>query len=117
MRASLLSVLLDASYAPDRIDILLDEKRIDDAVATVDRKDGHFHSPHDDTLMRLADAACAHHPDWANPSPMYRPVARMRRSSVSGTRNAASQRLRSEADMPPRRTATFLTKGVKRRWR
>ncbi|HEX8938039.1 MAG TPA: hypothetical protein VF776_07200 [Sphingomicrobium sp.] len=64
MRAMLLRRLLDAPHAHDRIDILLDESRIDDAVAAVDRKDERFHSPHDGTLMRLADAACTVHPDW-----------------------------------------------------
>lgn len=64
MRATLLKRLMDAPYAHDRIDILLDENRIDDAIATVDRKDGRLHSPHDTGLARLAQAACALHPDW-----------------------------------------------------
>ena len=63
-RARLLKRLMDAPYAHDRIDILLDENRIDDAIATVDRKDERLHSPHDTALERLAQAACALHPDW-----------------------------------------------------
>ncbi|MDP3674485.1 MAG: hypothetical protein Q8R44_05250 [Novosphingobium sp.] len=63
-RARLLKRLMDAPYAHDRIDILLDENRIDDAIATVDRKDERLHSPHDPSLMCLARAACAQHPDW-----------------------------------------------------
>ena len=63
-RATLLARLMDVPYAHDRIDILLDENRIDDAMATVDRKDERFHSPHDTALVRLAEAACALHPDW-----------------------------------------------------
>lgn len=65
LRDSLLARLMEAAYAPERIDILLDENRIDDAIATVDRKDGGFLSPHDASLMRLARAACTHQPDWA----------------------------------------------------
>lgn len=64
MRATLLMRLMDAPYAHDRIDILLDENRINDAMASVDRKDERFHSPHDTALVRLAEAACALHPDW-----------------------------------------------------
>lgn len=64
MRAALLKQLIDAPQAHDRIDILLDENRVDDAVATVDRKDERFHSPHDGMLMRLANAAYALHPEW-----------------------------------------------------
>ena len=66
LRAALLRRLLDADHAHDRIDILLDENLIDDAVAAAERKGEDFHSPHDRTLMRLADAACALHPDWTN---------------------------------------------------
>ncbi|MBE0532624.1 MAG: hypothetical protein IH626_17510 [Rhodospirillales bacterium] len=64
MRAALMRRLMDADYAHDRLDILLDENLIDEAVAAVERKRGDFFSPYDGTLMRLADVACARHPDW-----------------------------------------------------
>ncbi len=64
LRDALQARLMAAAYAPDRIDILLHENRIDDAMAVVDRKDAGFHSPHDPSLLRLAWAACDHNPDW-----------------------------------------------------
>jgi uncharacterized Zn finger protein len=64
VRAALLRCLVDADHAHDRIDILLDENLTDEAIAAVERKGDGYHSPYDETLMRLADAACALHPDW-----------------------------------------------------
>lgn len=64
MRAALLRCLVDADHAHDRIDILLDENLIDEAMATVDRKSEGYLSPHNGTLMRLVDAACTLHTDW-----------------------------------------------------
>lgn len=65
LRETLLARLLEAAYAPERIDILLDENRIDDAIASVDRRDGGFLSPHDASLMLLARTAGTHQPGWA----------------------------------------------------
>lgn len=64
MRAALLKRLMGADHAHDRIDILLDENLIGEAVAAFERRDDRFHSPHDGALMRLADAACGLYPDW-----------------------------------------------------
>ena len=65
IREPLLARLMEAAYAPERIDILLDENRIDDAIASIDSKDGGFLSPHDASLMRMARTACTHRPSWA----------------------------------------------------
>lgn len=64
LRASLLARLMAAAYAPERIDILLDESRIADAMAVIDCKGSEHQSPHNPSLLRLARAACAHDPDW-----------------------------------------------------
>lgn len=64
LREILLKKLMDAPYAPDRIDILLDEGRIEDAMAIIDRDGDSFHSRHDPALMRLAMAASVQHPAW-----------------------------------------------------
>lgn len=64
MRTTLLRRLMEVPHARDRIDILLDEKLINEAMATVDRNDERFHSSHDARLMRLADAACTVYPGW-----------------------------------------------------
>lgn len=64
LRTSLLARLMTAAYAPERIDILLDENRIDDAMAVIDCKRSEYQSPHNPSLLRLARAACAIDPDW-----------------------------------------------------
>jgi uncharacterized Zn finger protein len=53
-----------ADYAPERIDILLDENRIADAIAVTDREVSGHQSPHDTSLLRLARSACHGDPDW-----------------------------------------------------
>jgi len=64
MRNALLQRLMDASYPRDRLEILLEEGLIDDALSVVDRGREVFQSPHNPVLMRLAEAALARHPDW-----------------------------------------------------
>lgn len=64
LRRLLLKQLMDAPYAYDRLDILLDEGRVEDAMAIIDRDDDSFHSRRDPTLMRLAMAASSQHPAW-----------------------------------------------------
>lgn|GEM_PF-2684223 len=64
LRAQLLQCLLDAAYAPDRIDILLDEGMIEEAIGVVDRKDGAPHGPFSDALKRLAREASQTQGDW-----------------------------------------------------
>ena len=64
LREALLAELIDADYAFDRIAILLDEDRIDDAMAVVDRGGCH-HSPHDIALMQLTLIAATRQPAWA----------------------------------------------------
>lgn len=53
-----------ADYAPERIDILLDENRIADAIAVTDREVSGHESPHDTSPPRLARSACHGDPDW-----------------------------------------------------
>lgn len=65
LRETLLAALMAAPHAPERIEILLDEDLIDQAVACVNPQEGRFFSPHDQTLERLAERAYADHPDWA----------------------------------------------------
>jgi uncharacterized Zn finger protein len=64
LRETLLAALLAAAHAFERIEILLDENLIDEAVACVDPHDARF-SPYDNTLERLAEQAYADHSDWA----------------------------------------------------
>lgn len=64
LREMLLAALLASPPAFERIEILLDEDMIDEAVACIDPHEAHF-SPYDDTLERLAEQAYADHPDWA----------------------------------------------------
>lgn len=64
LRDSLLERLMAADYAPDRIDILLGENRIADAMAVADRKGSEHQSPHNPSLLRLAQSACDLDPDW-----------------------------------------------------
>ena len=65
LRERLLAALLAAPPAPSRIAILLDEGRIDDAVASVDPREAGFLRRPDGVLQRLAEEAYADHPDWA----------------------------------------------------
>ena len=65
LRKTLLAALMAAPHAFERIEILLDEDLIDDAVACVDPHEARFFSPRDETLERLAERAYADHPDWA----------------------------------------------------
>jgi uncharacterized Zn finger protein len=64
LRAELLSGLLNAAYAPDRIDILLGEGMIEEAISVVDRQEAGLHSPFNDALKRLVRAASQTHGDW-----------------------------------------------------
>ncbi len=65
LRETLLATLLAARHASDRIEILLDEDMIDEAVACVDPDKAQFFSVGDKTLERLAERAWPDHPDWA----------------------------------------------------
>ena len=62
IRKDLLAHLARAPYAYDRIRIYLSEGLIDEAVRAVGNR--FEHGAHDETLMRLASAAHASHPDW-----------------------------------------------------
>jgi len=64
LRETLLTALLAAPYAFERLEVLLDEDMIDEAVACVDPDEARF-NPYDNTLERLAEQAYADHPDWA----------------------------------------------------
>lgn len=64
LRETLLAALLAARHAFERIEILLDENMIDEAVARVDPREARF-NPCDGRLERLAERAYADHPDWA----------------------------------------------------
>ncbi|MFD0463369.1 hypothetical protein ACFQY9_17505 [Microvirga aerilata] len=59
-RKELLASLATAPYAPDRVEILLEEGLIEDAV----RAAGDGADTSDPVLMRLMAAARTHHPDW-----------------------------------------------------
>lgn len=65
LRQQLLKQLIDAPYAHDRLDILLDEGLVEDAMVIIDRDSERFHSSSDPALMRLAMAATSQHPTWA----------------------------------------------------
>src|SRR5262249_7436506 len=62
IRKGLLAHLARAPHAYDRIRIYLSEGLIDEAVRTVGDRFGY--SAHDETLMDLAGAAHASHPNW-----------------------------------------------------
>jgi uncharacterized Zn finger protein len=62
IRKDLLARLARAPHAYDRIAIYLSEGLIDEAVRTVGDQFGY--GAHDETLMRLASAAHASHPEW-----------------------------------------------------
>ena len=62
IRKGLLAHLARVPHAYDRIRIYLSEGLVDEAVRTVGDRFGY--SAHDETLMDLADAAHASHPDW-----------------------------------------------------
>ncbi|RAS07208.1 hypothetical protein [Ensifer adhaerens] len=64
LRELLLAALTAAPYAYERIEILLDEDLVADAVACIDLQETRFFSPRDPTLGRLAERALADHPDW-----------------------------------------------------
>lgn len=65
LRERLLAALLAAPHALYRIEILLNEDRIDDAVACVNPQEPRFFGRPDGVLKRLAEEAYAGHPDWA----------------------------------------------------
>jgi uncharacterized Zn finger protein len=65
LRETLLATLLAAPHAYERLEILLDEDMIDEAVACVDPQEGRFFSLGGRTLERLAERAYGDHPDWA----------------------------------------------------
>ena len=64
LRDDLLAALMAPPHAFERIEILLDEDMLDQAVACVDPHAAYF-SAYDDTLERLAEQAYGDHPDWA----------------------------------------------------
>ncbi len=64
LREMLLATLMAAPYANERIEILLDEDLVADAVACINLQETRFFSSRDPTLSRLAERALADHPDW-----------------------------------------------------
>jgi uncharacterized Zn finger protein len=62
IRNNLLALLSRAPYAHDRTRIYLSEGLIDEAVRSVGNR--RAYGAHDETLMRLAEAAHASHSDW-----------------------------------------------------
>lgn len=64
LREMLLAALTAAPYAYERIEILLDEDLVADAVACINLQETRFFSPRDPALGRLAERALADHPDW-----------------------------------------------------
>lgn len=64
LREILLAALMAAPYANERIEILLDEDLVADAVACINLHETRFLRPRDPTLGRLAERALADHPDW-----------------------------------------------------
>ncbi|WDZ80871.1 hypothetical protein PWG15_24265 (plasmid) [Ensifer adhaerens] len=64
LRGTLLAALRAAPYANERIEILLDEDLVADAVACINPQETRFFSPRDPTLGRLAERALADHSDW-----------------------------------------------------
>jgi len=64
LRETLLAALMAAPHAAERIEILLEEDFIDEAVACVNPHEARFF-PRDGTLERLAERALADHADWA----------------------------------------------------
>lgn len=65
LRETLLAALLAAPHAYERIEILLEEDMIDEAVVCIDPLKGHYYCHGDRTLERLAERAYGDHPDWA----------------------------------------------------
>jgi uncharacterized Zn finger protein len=63
MRDQILGALRSAEDAADRTEIFLSEGLIDEAVRSIEDDDLRF-GAHDETLMRLAEAAHASHSDW-----------------------------------------------------
>ncbi|MEI2298726.1 DUF6880 family protein [Ensifer sp. MJa1] len=64
LRELLLAALMAAPYASERIEILLDEGLVADAVASINLEEACFLSPRDPALVRLAERASVDHPDW-----------------------------------------------------
>ncbi|WP_429809946.1 hypothetical protein [Ensifer sp. B1-9] len=64
LRELLLAALMAAPYAHERIEILLDEDLVAEAVACINLQETRFFSPRDPALGRLAERALADHPDW-----------------------------------------------------
>jgi uncharacterized Zn finger protein len=62
IRHGLLARLAAAGHAPDRVEILVDERLIDAAVRAAG--DGEEYEVRDAVLMRLMSAAQASHSDW-----------------------------------------------------
>lgn len=63
LRSDVLATLASVRRAPDRTEIHLSEGLIDEAVRSVE-DDQFKYGVHDETLMRLAEAAHASHSDW-----------------------------------------------------
>jgi uncharacterized Zn finger protein len=80
IRADLLAQLEHAHDAYDKIGIYLSEGLIDDAVRSVGDEFGH--DAHDETMMRLAAAAHASHPDWVIRLAMYQAASIMDRNQA-----------------------------------
>jgi len=64
LRELLLAALMAAPYAYERIEILLDEDLVAEAVACINLQETRFFSARDPALARLAERALADHPDW-----------------------------------------------------
>jgi len=65
VREELLGRLIAAAYAVDRIDILLDEGRLDAAIASIEHANPRLHYARDEALVRLTNAALKARPEWA----------------------------------------------------
>lgn len=94
IRKELLARLTAASYARDRVQILLEEGLIDEAVQAVG--DGEGHETGDDVLLRLMEAAQTRHPDWVIRLAGRR-AAQIMEAGAAGSYDRAAQWLRQAA--------------------
>ena len=94
IRKDLLACLTAARFASDRVEILLSEGLIDEAVRYVGGGDGDGTS--DAVLLRLMEAAHASHPDWVIRL-AERKAARIMEAGSAGLYEVAAQWLQKSA--------------------
>lgn len=94
IRTDLLACLMAARFSSDRVEILLSEGLIDEAVRCVGSKDGDGTS--DAVLLRLMEAAHMSHPDWVIRL-AERKAARIMEAGSAGLYEAAAQWLQQAA--------------------